>query len=431
MIGNICLLLEGLSMVICLHYLYGEKFKLGIINASYLTVYMIVLTSINYYDLPKFYTISIYPITVLYCGIRFGFKWKDVIINNILYMALIGGIQLIIAIFYSWVTDFLALDIINLKNNELFIVNGGVLLVVVFVLPKMKLNKLSLYLRKKEGILVISILFCLFLTMFSFTNYKIFNGLKVFQYSLIFISLSLFFILAGQLSKYKIKAKEVETELKMHKLFADSFGSLIDDIRLRQHEFDNHISTIYSLHYTCNSYDELVRAQNEYSQMIIKENRFNKLLKAGNPLLIGFLYGKFMELERIEIEISYQISIGELNLDIPVYKLVEILGNLIKNATEAVIRYENNKAIYVGIIEIDGSFEMEVRNRSEFIEYKEIESFFKKGYSKKGRNRGLGLYNVKNICEEYLLSIFCENRKIDNENWLCFTITNQRRNHLR
>lgn len=45
MIGNICLLLEGLSMVICLHYLYGEKFKLGIINASYLTVYMIVLTS--------------------------------------------------------------------------------------------------------------------------------------------------------------------------------------------------------------------------------------------------------------------------------------------------------------------------------------------------------------------------------------------------
>ena len=157
---------------------------------------------------------------------------------------------------------------------------------------------------------------------------------------------------------------------------------------------------------------------------MIKENRYNKLLKAGNPLLIGFLYGKLVEIEKLGIRISYQISVGDLKVDIPTYKLVEILGNLLKNAVEAIQRSEIDSEIYISVIEIDGILEIEVRNRSEFIQYSVIEAFFKKGYSKKGRNRGLGLFNVKTICNEYLLQIFCENKIIDNKNWLSFTIKN-------
>ena len=211
----------------------------------------------------------------------------------------------------------------------------------------------------------------------------------------------------------------------MYQIYEDSFQNLIDEIRLRQHEFDNHINTIYSLHYTCDTYEELVRLQEEYGHIVKQENRHNKLLKAGNPLLIGFLYGKIIEIEKLGIEINYKISIRELNIRVPIYKMVELLGNLVKNAIEALMGSDINKKMYILVVENNGEFNIEVRNRSVFMEYREIEQFFRKGFSKKGSNRGLGLYNVKNICNEYSLKIFCENKSFDNENWISFVITNK------
>jgi len=338
-----------------------------------------------------------------------------------------GGIQLLVILIYGWIFNLFSFDLLTFKNNEILILEGGILFIVLIVLPKFRIHRLSAYLQDKERILFISLGFCILLILSSFIIFKMVDGVNIYQSSILFLGISLFCVLAGQLGKYKIKSKQIETELKMHKLFADSFQGLIEDIRLRQHEFDNHINAIYSLHYTCNTYEELVKAQDEYSHAVIKENRYNKLLKVGNPLLIGFLYGKFVEIERLGITISYQISVGDLNIDVPAYKLVEVLGNLIKNAVEAMHGSDIYKALYISVIEIDSILEIEVRNRSEFVEYSEIETFFKKGYSKKGINRGLGLYNVKTICNEYSLDILCENKKIDDENWLSFTIRNKKK----
>ena len=424
MIERACLLLEALAVVVCLHHLYGEKFKLDIITTAFLSINIIIMTIINYYGLSRTYALIIYPIIMIYCGIQFGFKWRAIIINNILYMIIIGGIQLLIGMIYAWIFNLLTLDAFVFKNIELLMMNGGILLFVLFVLPKMKIDKLSIYLQDKERILIISLGFCILLIISSFISFKMIEKAEIYHNLCLFVGISLFCILAGQLGKYKMQSKQTETELKMHKLFADSFQGLIEDIRLRQHEFDNHISAIYSLHYTCNSYEELVKAQNEYSHAVIKENRYSKLLRAGSPLLIGFLYGRFVEIERHGIVISYQISIGELSVNIPAYKLVEILGNLLKNAVAAMLNSEIEKLLYISVIEIDGTLEIEVRNRSAFISYSEIESFFRKGFSKKGKNRGLGLYNVKTICDDYSLNIFCENKKINNVNWLSFIIKN-------
>lgn len=426
MIGRICLLLEALSIIVCLHCLYGEKFRLNIVNTSYLVLHMIIMTTINYYELDKVYTFIIYPLIAVYCGVRFGFKWKEIITNYILHMAIIGGIQLIIAIGYGWIFNMLSIDMLKFENSELLIINAGVLIIIGGILPRLKLYKLSVYLQDKERILVIFLFFCLALVLYSFTNYKVINGFNFYQSVILFFSVFLFCIVAGQLGKYKIKSKEIETELKMHILFADSFRNLIDDIRVRQHEFDNHINAIYSLHYTCDTYEKLVTAQNEYSQAVLKENRYNKLLKADNPLLIGFLYGKFVEIEKLGVEITYQIDIGDFDVGVPIYKLVEILGNLIKNAVEAIGEVYEDKALHINVLEVNGEFGIEVRNKGAFIDYGEIEILFKKGFSKKGKGRGLGLYNVKNICNEYSLNILCENKLINEENWVSFTINNKK-----
>lgn len=421
MITNICLLLEELSVLLCIHYLYGEKFKLDIKTTSYLAVYMIIMSAINYYDLPRTCTFVTYPLIFLYCGFKFGWKWERIIINNVLFLVLIGGIQLLVALSIG-----IILHIFDFQNVELLVINIGVFLIVLFILPRFKVNRLSEYLQHKERILIVSLLLCVFLTLSSVISYKIINIGEFHQYIPVFIGVFLIFMLGAELGKYKLKSKEMETELRMNQIYGDSFKNLIDEIRLRQHEFENHISTIYSLHYTHYTYDELVRAQEEYSKVVIQENRFNKLIKVGNPMIIGFLYGKFIEIDKKEVDLSYKIDIQEFDLGIPVYKIVEILGNLMKNAVEALLCSEMYRSLYVSIIETDGEFEIEVRNRSEFIDYSLIEAFFKKGFSQKGEKRGLGLYNVKKICNEYSLQILCENKNINEVNWLSFTINNSK-----
>ena len=415
-ITNVCLLLEALSIVICLHHLYGEKFRLDIATVCYLSIDMISMAAVNYLGLSKVYTMIIYPFLILYCGARFGFKLKQMIINLILCIAIISGIQIAVMIVY-----FYATGVKNYQNMDLLMVDLISFSIISFLMPKLKAFKLSSLVKKKEKGITFVIVICFLLCIFWILSYKKFGTMELYQTVLLLISILFILALAEQLMKYRIKAKEAETELKMFKLYSDSFQGLVDNIRMRQHEFDNHINTIYSLYYTYTTYDELVKAQEEYCNSVLKENRFNKLLQNGNSVVIGFLYGKFVEIEKRGIEITYSINFQESSIGMPIYKLVEMIGDVINNAVEASTEMGKDGKIYVAI-EDKNYFEFEVRNVSEFIGCDQISRFFAKGYSEKGINRGMGLYNVKMICDEYTLNIYCENIEIDNQNWLSFKI---------
>lgn len=419
-VTNICLLLEALSIVICLHHLYGEKFKLDIKTISFLSINMILMTVINYYGMPKTYTMIIYPVLALYCGARFGFQLKSMVVNLVLCIILVGGVQLIVAFPFYYVYF-----IHRFADLSLLLINGIAFLIIFLILPVCKIARLSKFLQHKEkfsfiviGISIVMILYCML-------SYKNFRFLDINQAAMLFVCVVLIVILVGQVSKYKIKAKEIETELKMQKIYSASFQGLIDHIRMRQHEFNNHINTIYSQHYTHKNYEDLVNAQKHYCELVLKENRFSKLLSGGNPIIVGFLYGRFVEIEKLGIDVSYKVADIKDELEVPEYKVVEILGDLINNAVEALSVDEERNKLYVSVIGGD-SLTIEVRNESPHISYAEFDAFFTKGYSKKGENRGLGLYNVKQICEEYHMEISCDNIEIDGSNWLCFGISKEK-----
>lgn len=340
-------------------------------------------------------------------------------------MVIISGIQLIVLVVCG--QAFGKIEIF--RDVELLIVNCITFFLILFILPKLKLNIFSRCLQDKEKIYILSLIISIVITVYCLVNYKTINWVELHQVILLFVCLLFICILVFQLAKYKIKTNEAETELKTHKLYEDSFYNLIGNIRLRQHEFDNHINAICNLHYMCDTYEELVSKQEEYCEAVIIENHFNKLLRAGNPLVIGFLYGKFVEADKLGIKVDYAINIKELNIGIPIYKIVEILGNLTNNAVEALKNMDKDKVMYVEMIENNGEFKIEVRNKSKYISQDKMEMFFKKGYSQKGEGRGLGLYNVKTICINNSLNILCENKEIDGENWLAFVIDNKKRNH--
>lgn len=418
-IQNVCLLLEALSMVFCLHYLYGEKFKLDIATVSYLSTHMIIMTVINYLGLSKTYTMIIYPILAVYCGVRFRFKWKEMLANMALCVVLVGGLQIITLLLFNFdgATSF--------ANIRLLLADGITTIIVIFVLPMSKMRKLIYIIKDKGTILGLTAGTCFFMVLFLISSYKRYGAVVIEPIILSFLCFVFIFFLSGKLNKYKMRAKEIETELKMQKLYADSYQSLIDNIRLRQHEFNNHISMMHSLHLKYHTFEELAGALENYGSAVMKESRFHKLLSCGNSVIIGFLYGRFTEFEKEGIDISYQVSIKELEIGIPIHKIVEILGDLMNNAVEALLADTERRKLYVSVIENDG-FYLEVRNESPYIPYEEIGTFFVKGYSKKGENRGLGLYNVKQNCEEYGFEISCKNMDIDGENWLSFEISKEK-----
>lgn len=419
-IKNVCLLLEALAFVICLHRLYGEKFRLDISTISYFSIHMIIMTAINYLGLPKTYTMIMYLIIIVYCGVRFGLQIKKMVMNIALCIIIIGLLQISIGLVLSYF-----LNTTKVGNLSVLITNCITVIIVSFLLPLCNMGSISLFLKDKGKILMITMGICIIIVLRILIDYKKLGVLDAEPLIWLFISVIFMFILSGQLNKYKIKAKEVETELRMQKLYADSFKEMIENMRLRQHEFNSHINLLHNMHLKYHTYEELVEAQESYSNAVRKENSFYNLLKCGNSVIIGFLYGRFVEFDKSGIEISYQVSIQELEIGIPIHKIVEILGDLMNNAVEALLAAGERKRLHVSVIENDGLY-IEVRNESAYIPYKEIEMFFAKDYSRKGENRGLGLYNVKQICEEYGLDISCDNVAIDGNNWITFAICKEK-----
>lgn len=317
---------------------------------------------------------------------------------------------------------YMLFDINNITEKHSLLVNIGLFCVVLLGGKKFRLEKISKILQGYDKIIFSSMLIIAISVIFFITNYKIEKGFNIARYGVIFVTLVLIGVVIIDIGKHKMKALEMEAELRLHKLYEDSFKNLIDDICARQHEFDNHINTIYSQHFLCKTYEELVDAQKKYCKDIVSLNHYNKLLSTGNTTVLGFLYGKFSEAEKQGIELEYKVKIGDMESDVPIHKFIELLGNLINNAVEALTKETDINKMKVVLVERQYDIVVEVSNQCLNLDYTKIQDYFKKGYSEKGKNRGYGLWNVKKICEDYNIILEVATKEEDNVDWLRFVL---------
>lgn len=147
---------------------------------------------------------------------------------------------------------------------------------------------------------------------------------------------------------------------------------------------------------------------------------------SGNSIIVGFLYGKFIEADKKDIQVIYKLDFKDLACEVPDFRLIELIGNLFDNAVDAVLKETFRKEIYVAVTENTESIHIEIGNVSPQIDRNQIALFFKKKYSKKGNARGYGLYNVKNICTRYHIRLQCENELRKDCSWLIFKLDIQK-----
>lgn len=410
-------LFEALSFGLCLHYLYGKKVKLDIITIFFLLAEVLWMQIVIFFQFNNKWSILIYLWIFIYCGIRFGFKPKEMFINSALSVIIVGLLQATVMLVL-----YLFANVNRIGMCESVVINALIFGVVWKGLEKCKLDKVAKILRNNDRIIFLTIITIVLAVTFFVAIFRHDKGLNPAYYMVLLVSLILLIVVAIDIGKHKLKNKEMEAELKLHELYEDSFRKLIEDICARQHEFDNHINTIYSQHHLYNTYEGLVNAQKQYCKDIIDINRYNKLLSKGNPIILGLLYTLILKAEEMGIDVVYKVSIGELKSNVPIYKVVELLGNLINNAIDAVSKDKMLNKIKVVMIENSYEVAINISNECEDIEYSDISKFFKKGYSEKGENRGYGLHNVKKICEEYNIVLETMLDDVEGQKWIQFVL---------
>lgn len=413
MITLLYIALEAIAVLLLLHALYGKKMQWDKYSVAFILFDCGLMSVIRWCGLNQNLSFIIYVVLVVYCILEFKSNIKQVIVNMVLLVVIMMGMQLIALLLFGFIGN----TINGHEDILLTTINFLILLIVVKLYYKRNLYSISLSFQQKGKVNGLILILESTLLLFLLYQYKNAQGEVQVQYILVTGILVLILVLCIHALLYKIKYQEKQAELEAYKTYSAAFSDLITQIRARQHEFDNHISALCNLHYICKDYDELVKEQSKYAKDIISNNRFHRLLVSGNPVLAGFLYGKLSSIQEQGIEVSYDFHMSEFKSEIPVYLVVELIGNLLKNAVEAVNSQEVEKQIHLSCAEDDNEFCLGVRNRSEKIPFEEIGRFFQKGYSSKGSGRGLGLYNVKEISDKYGVSIVCDNIMIDDKNW--------------
>ena len=415
---------EALAIVLVIHGLLQKKLRFDKLTILYLVINNIWYTFCNEivpYD--ERYIGNLFVIvTILYVHYRFETGWEKSLQITMSNIFILFFVEMIL-----WIVSYSVISILRSKGEIYMAISMcfmSMLTTFVTYLIYKKCNFTIIFriVFEKNRILgrVIVIgtsIFLIYLEVAKTRGYC--NGTE-------FIILSgfivLLMLLLFQWKKVMELGQEKDKRILIQQMCQESYEQLILEVRNRQHEFQNHLTALQGMSYSCETIEELSRLQGQYCDEIMEKNKYNKLLYAcKSPIIGGFLYSKFSKAEEKGIETDYQVS-GNLETDkIEVFELIEILGILYDIAIDA-LKQEKVKKIYVGLKKEEEQLVISVENISPYISSNEIEAFFRQGFSTKGKERGLGLTKLQKMVEKNKGKIITQNLEKEGENWLSFTI---------
>jgi two-component system sensor histidine kinase AgrC len=230
------------------------------------------------------------------------------------------------------------------------------------------------------------------------TSVIIFNliAFAIYFFVCLFLVLS-YFSLNKQALLMEQQAKEYEQLIE----YTQIIEGLYQDIRNQKHDF---LNVLFSLKcYIDNG--KLDELSSYYYNSVLKEYREspqNHILSSLNYIkqtgLKGILSYKLNQAISMGLKVYINIFSEIWFKGMDIIDLCKVAGILIDNAIEASSE-SLMKELHVGIETGDGSTSIIIANT--YLNEPNISQLFKRGVSSKGKNRGLGLCNVKNILAQY------------------------------
>ena len=409
-------LLELLSLIICLHSLSGERAKLDIYNAGFLAIEMTFMQMIQDGIVSKQMYFVVYLIYFVYACIKFDDTIKRIILKCLLVAMIVGGLQM-----FLYIPVYLLSPIIKNEAIIVLIINASIFIIIFFTRESSKYEDIVNFCTKRDWILRICIVICTAIIVYCMYSLKksYFIQIDMFILVSLFMIMFLIFLYRWQKSVFELKKKEQEEQIR--NLYNNTFEDLIDTMRRRQHDFHNQIEAIYSSHLTANSLEELIELQKQYCDDVVYDSRYSKVLSCINDsVLSGFVYAKFIRAEKCDIEMEYDIAYSG-NTNITIYDLVEIIGNLMDNAMEAVIDSELPKKIIFEMKDFQGLI-LSIKNPVTNISNNDISKFFEKEYTTKDLGSGIGLTKIKDYQKKYDYNLYVQLTGENEDQWIEFRI---------
>lgn len=241
------------------------------------------------------------------------------------------------------------------------------------------------------------------------------KGLTFSEYFYVICCVAIIALSTYRLNKYRYEAK-LRTE------YSEKYGEVLEQIRERQHKFSNQLNAIYALHQLYHTYEELVEKQKEQTEELCKYIMPNTVIVLKNPIVIAHVYQKICEAADHGIRLHTKFTCELESVSIPDIYLVEIIGTLFDNAMENILEERPEAEMYLEITGQEEDVMIEVCNEHPFIHQSEWRKFLQRGYSTKGKDRGLGLYHLKKLMGKYDGEILIHNKMINEKPYFSIAV---------
>ena len=390
----VCLneIIELLSTMLCVNYLFSTKYVLKIYDMFFIGTEFSILIAANMLQWAKEVTVVGYLGIYIYQLLAFKCKLRKASMNIVLIAIFCTFSQVIGSVPVFMLSEWVSMDILVMVTNLIVLVG------FVFLGKKGYFYRISIRLSESQLLGKVAIAICFVGAGYLLIVYKLEEYLRITDYFIFGFWTILIFLVILQWQKEKVAKITSEHELELRTSYDVVYEKMLHSMRKKQHDFHNQIMAVYSHHFIAKDYETLVSMQKEYCDQILNDNRYARLLSGNSPMVIAFLYSKFIEAESKGCVIQHRIIIDKLNCQIPQYKIVEVLGILLDNAIEAV-ENQKTKNIDVEIIERQDIVLFLIKNDSNNYSEEECEKFMLKGYSKKGKDRGIGLDKVSEMLQ--------------------------------
>lgn len=213
-----------------------------------------------------------------------------------------------------------------------------------------------------------------------------------------------------------------EKRMKTYEEYLPIVEGLIEQVRIRQHDYHNKLQSIHALAYVYEDFESLKDALLETTEHDMLPDFEMNLLKLNMHLVGGFLFSKIRQADKEGKELHLDIEQYVIKTACTEYEVIEYLGILIDNAIEAT---NEGETIFAKIGSQDDKLVFEIKNPGPHLTSEFCKNIFKKGYSTKKDGEGchgIGLYKLNRMVKEYDGKLILENVEVDQKEYISFEL---------
>ena len=174
---------------------------------------------------------------------------------------------------------------------------------------------------------------------------------------------------------------------------------LIEQVRARQHDFNNQMMAVEAAVATAHDLQEAQEAVTALLRHVRLDGADKELLKCDSKVIGGLLFGKVKQAELKRVRVEVTVAGGFLHRALSEADWVEVIAILLDNAVEAA---SPGDVVYARAVEEGEGLRFSVWNPHGPLSNVEFIQMFRRGWSTKGEaGHGYGLYNVRQIVERH------------------------------